>query len=44
MIVIESRHGIHADAGLRQSTGDCRQKAYRFKRGMTVSVIIRDAN
>ncbi len=34
MIVIEGRHGIHADAGVRQSTGDCRQKAYRFKRGM----------
>src|SRR6185369_822672 len=34
MIVIEGRYCIHADAGLRQSTGDCRQKADRFKRGM----------
>src|SRR6478609_2891916 len=34
MIVIESRHGIHAYAGCRQSTGDCRQKADCFKRGM----------
>src|SRR4051794_35387797 len=36
MIVIEGRHCIHADAGLRQSTGDCRQKADRFERGMNV--------
>jgi hypothetical protein len=34
MIVIEGRHRIHADTGFRQSTGDCGQKAYRFKRGM----------
>jgi len=34
MIVIEGRYCVHADTGFRQSTGDCRQKADRFERGM----------